>query len=230
MSSDSTQPLTDLDGGANKPRDNAMLVLQRGADAGRRWPLDRTKQLIIGRGETCEIHLPDRQVSRHHARISWNGSSYQVEDLGSKNGTHVNGLAVEQTSLLQNGDEIQIALRFKLAFVDAGATAPLTFDNEKMGLRLDKETRQVWINGIIADPPLSLHQYRLLESLWDSGGGVVTREQIIDAVWPEASGEGVSEQAIDALVRRLRERIEEVDQEFRYIITVRGHGFRLENR
>jgi len=59
---------------------------------------------------------------------------------------------------------------------------------------------------------------------------VVTREQIIDAVWPEASGEGVSEQAIDALVRRLRERIEEVDQEFRYIITVRGHGFRLENR
>ena len=110
---------------------------------------------------------------------------------------------------MHNGDELQIALRFKLAFVDAGATAPLTFDNEKMGLRLDKETRQVWINGILADPPLSLHQYRLLEALWDSGGGVVTRERIIDA-WPEASGEGVSEQAIDTLVRRLLERIEEV--------------------
>ena len=97
-------------------------------------------------------------------------------------------------------------------------------------MRLDKETRQVWVNGILADPPLSLHQYRLLEALWDSGGGVVTREQIIEAVWPEASSEGVSEQAIDALVRRLRERIAETDEEFRYIVTVRGHGFRLENR
>ena len=53
---------------------------------------------------------------------------------------------------------------------------------------------------------------------------------VISAVWPEASSEGVSEQAIDALVRRLRERIAETDEEFRYIVTVRGHGFRLENR
>jgi DNA-binding response OmpR family regulator len=97
-------------------------------------------------------------------------------------------------------------------------------------LRLDKETRQVWANGMLIDPPLSLHQYRLLEALWESGGSVLTREQIIEAVWPEASSEGVSEQAIDALVRRLRERIEECDAEFRYIVTVRGHGFRLENR
>jgi DNA-binding response OmpR family regulator len=77
---------------------------------------------------------------------------------------------------------------------------------------------------------LSLHQYRLLEALWKSGGGVVTREEIVKAVWPEASGEGVSEQAIDALVRRLRERVAEFDDEFQYVVTVRGHGFRLENR
>lgn len=214
-----------------RPKDSAMLVLQRGAEAGRRWPLDRTRSLMIGRDEDCDIHLPDRQVSRNHARIYWTGDQFRVEDLGSKNGTHVNGQEVQSTSVpLQDGDELQIALRFKLAFVDAGATAPLSLDNDKRGLRIDKETRQVWANGILIDPPLSLHQYRLLEVLWDSGGSVVTREQIIEAVWPEAASEGVSEQAIDALVRRLRERIEESDDEFRYIITVRGHGFRLENR
>lgn len=213
-----------------KPRESAMLVLQRGSEAGRRWPLERSRVLTVGRSEECDIALPDRQVSRYHARISWRSDGYYLEDLGSKNGTHVNGEEVHGSIPLHDGDEIQIALRFKLAFVDAGATAPLTFDNDKIGLRLDKETRQVWINGIIADPPLSLHQYRLLEILWDSGGGVVTREQIVDAVWPEAAGEGVSEQAIDALVRRLRERIAETDEEFRYIVTVRGHGFRLENR
>jgi len=217
--------------GSVKPKESAMLVLQRGAETGRRWPLDRTRALMIGRDEDCDIHLPDRQVSRNHARIYWTGEQFRVEDLGSKNGTHVNGQEVQSTSApLQDGDELQIALRFKLAFVDAGATAPLSLDNDKRGLRIDKETRQVWANGIIIDPPLSLHQYRLLEVLWDSGGSVVTREQIIDAVWPEAASEGVSEQAIDALVRRLRERIEESDDEFRYIITVRGHGFRLENR
>ena len=213
-----------------RTRESAMLVLQRGAEAGRRWPLDRTRPLVIGRNSDCDISLPDRQVSRYHARITWIDDGYQVEDLGSKNGTHVNGQEVTEPAGLADGDELQIALRFKLAFVDAGATAPLTFDSANQGLRLEPETRQVWANNVILDPPLSLHQYRLLEALWDSGGGVITRDQIVNAVWPEASGEGVSEQAIDALVRRLRERLAEADPEFRYVVTVRGHGFRLENR
>uniref|UniRef100_A0A540VHC5 FHA domain-containing protein n=2 Tax=Litorilinea aerophila TaxID=1204385 RepID=A0A540VHC5_9CHLR len=215
---------------APRQRESAMLVLQRGSEAGRRWPLDRSRPITIGRSEECDIMLPDRQVSRLHARIRWQGEYYQLEDLGSKNGTHVNGQEVQSATILHDGDEIQIALRFKLAFVDAGATAPLTFEPATSGLRLDKETRQVWVNGKLIDPPLSLHQYRLLEALWDAGGGVITRDQVIAAVWPEASSEGVSEQAIDALVRRLRERIAELDEDFRYIVTVRGHGFRLENR
>jgi DNA-binding winged helix-turn-helix (wHTH) protein len=213
-----------------RTRESAMLVLQRGAEAGRRWPLDKTRPLTIGRSSDCDISLPDRQVSRYHARVSWRGDGYQVEDLGSKNGTHINGQGVTEPAELADGDELQIALRFKLAFVDAGATAPLTFESTSQGLRLEPETRQVWVNGVMLDPPLSLHQYRLLEALWNSGGGVVTRDQIVNAVWPEAIGEGVSEQAIDALVRRLRERLAEVDTEFRYVVTVRGHGFRLENR
>lgn len=213
-----------------KTRESAMLVLQRGSEAGRRWPLDRSRPLTIGRSEECDIVLPDRQVSRYHAQITWQGEYFQVEDLGSKNGTHVNGQELAEPSSLHDGDELQIALRFKLAFVDAGATAPLTLDAGDQGLRLDKETRQVWVNGQLVDPPLSLHQFRLLEALWDAGGSVISRERVIEAVWPEASSDGVSEQAIDALVRRLRERLAETDEEFRYIVTVRGHGFRLENR
>ncbi|RME57126.1 MAG: FHA domain-containing protein [Caldilineae bacterium] len=211
-------------------RESAMLVMRHGGEAGRRWVLSRSHPIQIGRNETCDITLPDRQVSRQHARIVWREEGYYVEDLGSKNGTHVNGEEVRAPVRLEDGDEIQIALRFKLAFVDAGATAPLSLEEEAEGLRLDTETRQVWVNGQCIDPPLSLHQYRLLSALWAAGGGVVTREKIVDVVWPEASGEGVSEQAIDALVRRLRERIAEYDDSFRYIVTVRGHGFRLENR
>ena len=173
--------------------------------------------------------LPDRQVSRYHARVQWRGDHFEVEDLGSKNGTHVNGADVIVPTSLHDGDEIQIALRFKMAFVDAGATAPLSMDTPEQGMRLDKETRQVWVNGVQTDPPLSLHQFRLLEALWNAGGSVISRDQVIEAVWPEASSEGVSEQAIDALVRRLRERLAETDEDYRYIVTVRGHGFRLDN-
>ena len=74
------------------------------------------------------------------------GRGGDIEDLGSKNGTHVNGQELTGPVGLGDGDEIQIALRFKLAFVDAGATAPLTMEGGEQGLRLDKETRQVTAN------------------------------------------------------------------------------------
>jgi DNA-binding response OmpR family regulator len=52
---------------------------------------------------------------------------------------------------------------------------------------------------------------------------------VVETVWPEDEREGISEQAIDALARRLRERLAEMDPETLYVVTVRGHGFRLEN-
>jgi DNA-binding winged helix-turn-helix (wHTH) protein len=74
-------------------------------------------------------------------------------------------------------------------------------------------------------------QFRFLELLYQRAGQVCTREEIIKVVWPEAIGsDGVSEQAIDALARRLRDRLSELDSDHQYIVTVRGHGFRLENR
>ncbi len=96
-------------------------------------------------------------------------------------------------------------------------------------LTLDQNARRVFVGQQEVTPPLSLPQYRLLQMLVESAGAVCTREQVIDAVWPEAVGEGVSEQAIDALVRRLRDRLAEVDPNHQYVVTVRGHGFRLDN-
>jgi DNA-binding response OmpR family regulator len=131
---------------------------------------------------------------------------------------------------LRDGDEIQIALGYKLAFVDAGATAPLLFEGGgEAGLRLDQVTRQVWVNGKILEPSLSVQQYRLLELVINTPG-VVGRDDIVHAVWSDAAEGGVSEQSIDALVRRLRERLTELDPNHQYLVTMRGHGFRFENR
>jgi DNA-binding response OmpR family regulator len=64
--------------------------------------------------------------------------------------------------------------------------------------------------------------------LYNQTGEVVSRSEIIDAVWGEAA-EGITEQALDALVRRLRDRLAELDPDREYIVTVRGHGLRLDN-
>lgn len=213
--------------------EQAMLILQSsGNEPGRRWSLGRGR-IVIGRDMDCDVILPDRLVSRHHAQVVWSveASGYHVEDLLSKNGTYVNGQELAGAHLLKDGDEIQIALRFKLAFVDAGETAPLIFDLPRVAerLQIDEETRQVMIAGQVLEPALSPAQYRLLSLLKGAQGGVVSREEIVRQVWPEAVEEGVSEQAIDALVRRLRERLAESDPAHPYIVTVRGHGFRFEN-
>ena len=210
-------------------RESAMLVLQRGTEAGLTWPLER-RTITIGRNPDCDIVLNDRQVSRVHARITWREENYEVEDLGSKNGTHLNGRDIGGPEALHDGDEIQIALVYKLAFVDAGATAPLVFEPPAPnGLRLDMATHQVWINGELLEPPLSAQQYRLLE-LMVNRPGVTTRDEIVRSVWADAAEVGVSEQSIDALVRRLRERLAELDPDHQYLVTMRGHGFRFENR
>jgi predicted component of type VI protein secretion system len=206
-----------------------MLILQRGGEPGLTWSLEG-QTLTIGRNLDCNIILDDRQVSRVHARIAWRGDHYEVEDLGSKNGTHLNGRDVVGSLPLRDGDEIQIALRFKLAFVDAGATAPLSLEApSEIGLRMDTSTHQIYVNGKLLEPPLSAQQYRLLE-LMIHAPGVVGRDDIVRAVWSDAVEGGVSEQSIDALVRRLRERLAEVDPDHLYVVTMRGHGFRFENR
>jgi DNA-binding response OmpR family regulator len=212
----------------------AMLILQ---EDNQRWPLDKD-HLTIGRSPECDIILPDRVVSRRHACIERRDGEYFIVDDESKNGTFVNGKPVTGPRRLIDGDEIQVALRFRLTFVDAGATAPLSIEEpatipaievNQAGLHLDATRRTVSVAGHVLDPPLSLAQYRLLHALVQAQGAVVTREEIVRVVWPEAHGEGVSEQAIDALVRRLRERLAEADPDHQYIVTVRGHGFRFEN-
>jgi len=204
--------------------ERALLVLRDEAGV-REWPLGESAEVVVGRDPECTVHLPDRQVSRRHAVIRREDDRFVIVDLESKNGTWVNGQPVGPPRPLRDGDELSIAARYKLYFVDANATQPLVFD--RRGLRLDAESMGAWVNGQLLDPPLSGPQFELLRTLVDAGGAVVTRDDIIERIWPDDEG-GVSEDAIDALVRRLRMRLLEADPEHQYVVTVRGYGFRFE--
>ena len=85
------------------------LSIQSGAAAGKAFVLDR-EELLLGRSEQADITLPDPEISRRHARLVRMGSGYQIEDLGSTNGTFVNGVRLSAPRMLQPGDRIQFGL------------------------------------------------------------------------------------------------------------------------
>ncbi len=70
------------------------------------FALDR--ELKLGRGPQNEIILPDRFASNSHARLYNRDGQYWLEDLGSKNGTYLNGKPLAETTVLANGDQIRI--------------------------------------------------------------------------------------------------------------------------
>lgn len=204
-----------------------MLIMSTGPHEHQEWPLDKPI-MTIGRTPESDIVLEAREVSRRHARIERQGLQYILFDEGSKNRTFVNGRPVNDSHVLTDGDEVGIAMRFKLLFVDAESTAPLPpAPNVRPGVFVDEATKRVLVNGIELNPALSAPQYNLLALLFAKPNTVCPREDVIRAVWSDSSA-GVTEQALDALVRRLRDRLKEVDPH-EYIVTVRGHGLMLDN-
>jgi len=206
-----------------------LLIAQVGPLEGQRWKIK--SELIIGREPDCDVVIPMRQVSRHHSHVFTGADGTMVEDLGSKNGTFVNGTLIKAPTPLEDGDELQISLAQHFIYLSSDATMPLDglpFELQKRRLRVDIGARRVWVMDEELDPPLSASQFNLLQILYEQSGEVVTRLELIEAVWGRAA-EGVTEQALDALVRRLRDRIAEIDPSQEYIVTIRGHGLRLDN-
>ncbi len=208
-------------------KEAALLLWMDGEEIKGRWPLAEPAT-AIGRWEDNDVVVDDRWVSRNHARIRREGERYILEDLGSRNGTLLNGRRITDQAVLADGDRIQVAPLVELVFVDYGSTAPLPSEMRPSGLELDPGSRQVWVQGRLLDPPLSHAQFTLLALLAGQPGRVYSRDEVIAAVWPEDSAEGVSDEAIDALVRRIRLRLRELDPDHEYVATVRGYGFKVD--
>ncbi len=95
----------------------ALLLVKRGPNAGTTFLLE-SDVTTIGRRVDSDVFLDDVTVSRRHAEIPRRGEGWFVLDVGSLNGTYVNGERVDETKLA-SGDELQIG-KFKLVFFGAG--------------------------------------------------------------------------------------------------------------
>ena len=100
---------------------SGTLVITRGPGNPTRFLLDR-ETMGAGRHPDSEIVLDDISVSRYHAHIRWHNNEYWIADVGSLNGTYVNGVQVESMPLA-DGDEINIGV-FRLSFACGRTSAP----------------------------------------------------------------------------------------------------------
>ena len=100
-------PLAELDAG------QALLVIQRGPNAGSKFLIDKDVT-TAGRHPESDIFLDDVTVSRRHAEFRRDDGKFFIRDAGSLNGTYVNRQRVEEAQLV-SGDELQIG-KFKLTF------------------------------------------------------------------------------------------------------------------
>jgi hypothetical protein len=98
---------------AGSPPEGAVLIVERGPDVGSRFSLAQPVT-SVGRHPRSHVFLDEVTVSRHHAELRWTNSGFRVIDLGSLNGTYVNGEAVESAELV-HGDELQCG-KFQLTF------------------------------------------------------------------------------------------------------------------
>jgi signal transduction histidine kinase len=99
-------PVIVLDAPTGRDAVRLSLVCVTGADLGRTFRVG-FEPLVVGRGGV-DVELTTTDVSRRHARISIGDHGFQVEDLGSANGTFLNGVRVTSASPMRVGDHVQI--------------------------------------------------------------------------------------------------------------------------
>ena len=112
-------------------KDSAKVVIVIGHDAGRVFHLGK-QELVIGRSSDAAIHLRSQDTSRRHARISQSeDGEFILEDLKSRNGTYINGVAIDR-QVLNTGDKLMIGSSSVLLFTYQDGLEDQLFQLQKM--------------------------------------------------------------------------------------------------
>lgn len=112
-----------------------QLVMRSGPTPGATFSLEGD-QLIIGRDSSSGVAINDAEISRKHARLTFQGGKYVLDDLGSTNGTFVNGQRLTGPVVLKAGDIIslgeQIVLMYDAINFDPGATVAVSHKSARV--------------------------------------------------------------------------------------------------
>lgn len=176
--------------------------------------------IVLGRAPDCGVVIADRQASRHHAEICRQEEGLVLRDLGSTNGTRLNGQRLSTPALLRNGDVVEIG-GARFIFRDPDATLETAHFPR---LVVDEASGDIWVDR--RPVQLSSRQRTLFFLLWARRGRICTKDEIARTVWPECQGE-IYDHQIESLMKRLRAKLEPDPAHPCLLLTERGSGYRL---
>lgn len=187
--------------------------------------------ITIGRSDTCAVVIPLPIVSRLHATIELQHGRYLIADVGSANGTFVNGQRLEDPYPLSTNDQIWIGSEeVAMLFYDPEETLVVARPQRIEPLQINEQAREVCVYGIACD--LSPLEYDLLLYLAHHPGTVCTRDACFLAVWGRPYDHAICEDALNACVTKLRRNLraaaESVEQDPPQLTTIPRVGFRLD--
>ena len=155
------------------------ITVRSSEGARERFPIAK-ERVTIGRSRESDIFLPDQWLSRHHAEIRREGDGFFVVDLGSKNGTLLNGDQVQSRQRLHHGDVITLG-EHVLTFADdsgeedAAPEGTRIFSAREMSDIRTKPTmdpedlaRQSRVLGVLQKAMLELVQHQPLQTLFET--------------------------------------------------------------
>jgi len=198
----STDTVTDVEHPDKKRGRQACLVVIYGTDLGRRVPLTRSS-FTIGRSSKNDLSIDQESVSRKHARISYNGKSFVLVDMRSKNGTYVNDEPVTER-VLHNGDQVKVG-RSILKFMH-GDNIELSYHEEIYRLMTVDGLTQVYNRRYFTEAlerecnRAARYKRRLAVVLFD-----IDRFKTINDAYGHVAGDSVLRQLCAAIKTKLRE-------------------------
>ena len=191
--------------------------------------------VIAGNSDAVDIKLENRFVSRRHFQVRFESDVFYISDLGSTNGTYLNGskLRPNEEQIIRNRDKIGLGVD-EVLLVFSGPVGTVRIDtaviarasrSDNGDLVVDSSSRDVWVRGGKL-PSLPRKEFDILECLFQNRGQAVSRDEIAAAGWPERPDD-VPNSDIDQYIRRLRRKIEENPSDPKIILTRVGYGYTI---
>jgi hypothetical protein len=206
------------------------ILIKDSTGAERAVPVDLAI-VTIGREPASTIRIESLYVSRRHARIEQGDDSATLVDLGSSNGTALNGSRVEGSSPLAPGDIVTIGdvtLECLSEDMSDGATRTLRTKRPPLPppdlLRVDTQAYEVYIGEGKLERRLSAQEFELLGYLYTNRERVCQRQELGDTIWGHGNWDP---NMLHRLVHRLKEKLEPNPDKPRYVQTVPWVGYRL---